>query len=60
MAWPAVAEDRPLPYVGKWAEAADAKCSEPLQITDRTMEAIGDVSWQCQLPRRLRALARGL
>jgi len=47
---PALAQDRPPAYVGKWAEMADAKCSESLLITDKTMKAIGDDSWQCQLP----------
>nr|WP_321182250.1 hypothetical protein [Methylobacterium sp. Leaf122] len=37
-------------YVDRWAEMADAKCSEPLLITATTMEALGDDSWQCQLP----------
>lgn len=50
VAWPAVAEDCPLPYVGKWAGVADAKCSEPLLITATTMKALADDSSQCQLP----------
>lgn len=38
------------PYVGKWAETADSKCSEPLLLTATTMEVIGDDSWQCSFP----------
>lgn len=49
LAAPALAQDRPLAYVGKWGEVADKKCSEPLLITATTMEAIGDDSRQCQL-----------
>ncbi|MFJ7441027.1 hypothetical protein ACIQW5_25610 [Methylorubrum thiocyanatum] len=50
LAAPALAEDRPPAYVGKWAVIADKTCAEPLLITEQTMEAIGDDSWQCQLP----------
>lgn len=46
-AGPALAVE--LAFIGKWAETADAKCSEPLLITETTMEALARGSWQCLL-----------
>ncbi len=50
LAAPALTQDCSPADVGKWAEMADAKCSEPLLITDETIKATGDDFWQCQLP----------